>query len=62
VQNKLREREAIQKQVETLNTQREAYIRTEMQKQASDPSRGFDRALRDTIREQAAPKGIVVPQ
>jgi hypothetical protein len=62
VQNKLREREAIQKQVETLNAKREAHIRVEMQKQASDPNRGFDRALRTLIREQAAAKKIVVPE
>jgi hypothetical protein len=62
VQNKLREREAIQKQVETLNAKREAHIRVEMQKQSSDPNRGFDRALRELIREQAAAKKIQVPE
>jgi hypothetical protein len=62
VKNKLQEREAIQKQVETLNAKRDAYIRAEEQKHANEPNRGFDRALRDTIRLQAAPKGIVVPE
>jgi hypothetical protein len=61
VQNKLQERRAIQKQVTELNAKREAYIRVEMQKQANDPNRGLDRALRETLRQQAGTKGIVIP-
>ncbi|MCI0683305.1 MAG: VWA domain-containing protein [Gemmataceae bacterium] len=62
VQKKLQERLAIQKQVTELNTKREAYIRTEMQKQANDPTRGLDRALRETLRVQAESKGIQIPE
>jgi len=62
VQQKLQERQAIQKQVEKLNQERETFLRAEEKKQVADPARGFDRALRDTIRLQAAPKGIVVPE
>lgn len=61
VKNKLKERETIQKQVNELNAKREAYLRTEMQKQASDPTRGLDRALRETLKTQAKAKGIVIP-
>jgi hypothetical protein len=62
VQKKLQERLAIQKEVNELNTKREAYIRTEMQKQTNDPMRGLDRALRDTLRHQAQSKGITIPE
>jgi hypothetical protein len=62
VKNKLQERDAIQKQVEGLNAKREAFIREEARKHAGDPNRGFDGALRETIRLQAAPKGIIVPE
>lgn len=62
VQTKLQERLAIQKQVTDLNSKREAYIRVEMQKQANDPTRGLDRALRETLKVQAESKGIVIPE
>jgi hypothetical protein len=62
VQNKLKEREAIQKKVAELNTKREAYLRAELERQANDPTRGLDRALRDTLREQAQTKGIQIPE
>lgn len=62
VQKKLQERLAIQKQVTELNAKREAYIRTEVQKQANDSTRGLDRALRDTLRVQAQSKGIQIPE
>ena len=62
VQKKLQERLAIQKQVTELNTKREAYIREETRKQANDPTRGLDRALRETLRDQALTKGIRIPE
>ena len=62
VQKKLQERLEIQKQVNELNTKRDAYIREETRKQVNDPTRGFDRALRETLRDQAKAKGIQIPE
>jgi uncharacterized membrane-anchored protein YjiN (DUF445 family) len=62
VQKKLQERQAIQKQVNELNTKREEYIRAEQKRQANDPNRGLDGALRETLRLQAQTKGIEIPE
>jgi hypothetical protein len=62
VQKKLQERRAIQEKVNELNTKRDAYIREETRKQVNDPTRGFDRALRETLRDQAKAKGIQIPE
>jgi hypothetical protein len=62
VQKKLQEREAIQKQVNELNAKREDYLRAEQKRQANDPNRGLDGALRETLRLQARTKGIEIPQ
>ena len=62
VQKKLQERMTIQKQVNELNAKREEYIRAEQKKQASDPKRGLDGALRETLRLQARTKGIEIPE
>lgn len=55
-------RDALQKQILELNKQRDAYIAAEVKK---DPKRGdtaFDAAVRATLREQAASKGIAIPE
>lgn len=62
VQKKLQERLTIQKQVNELNTKREEYIRAEQKRQANDPNRGLDGALRETLRMQARTKGIEIPE
>jgi hypothetical protein len=61
VKDKMGEREALQKKIAVCNAAREAYIRAEMKKNPSAGSKAFDEAVRGAIREQAAPKGIQIP-
>jgi Mg-chelatase subunit ChlD len=62
VQDKLKEREAIQKQVEELSRQRQDYLREERQKNAPAAAVRFDAQLDKTIREQAEAKKISIPK
>ncbi|HXG10923.1 MAG TPA: vWA domain-containing protein [Gemmataceae bacterium] len=55
------EREAIQKQIVELNARRQAYIAEQMKKNPSAADKAFDEAVRSTLREQAAAKGIKIP-
>jgi len=61
VKEMLAKREAIQKQIAEVSKQRDAYLRVETKKQGSKADKAFDEALRGALREQAAPKGIVIP-
>jgi hypothetical protein len=61
VQQKAREREAVQKEVRQLQVERDAFLR-EQTRQAAPGGPGLDEALRGTLREQAKKKGIVIPQ
>jgi hypothetical protein len=62
VKKQLAEREAIQKQITDLNTKRQAYVADQMRKNPTESEKAFDAALRGAIREQAAAKGIKIPQ
>jgi hypothetical protein len=56
VAEKTKEREALQKKVAELSRQREAYIAAELAKRGEKD--GFDSAVKDALRKQAAKKGI----
>jgi len=60
VQRKLETRSEIQRQIAQLTEQRDAWVKTE-QKRLADAGEGdgFDQQVLETIREQAAAKGIV---
>ncbi len=63
VKKKAAERDDLRKEIDNLNAKRNAYIQEEMKKQPKAPAdKAFDEALRGTIREQAATKGIKVPE
>jgi hypothetical protein len=53
-------REALQKQIDELTVKRNAYLAQELKRQQGDAGRVFDAALRETIRIQAAQKGIKI--
>lgn len=55
-------RDAIQKQIVELSKKRDAYIAEETKKNPSKGDKAFDAALRATVREQAAGKGITIPE
>jgi hypothetical protein len=62
VKKQLAERETIQKQITELNEKRQGYIAEQMKKAPTEGEKAFDAALRGAIREQAAGKGIKIPQ
>lgn len=63
VKKKAAEREALRKQIDELNAKRSAYIQEEIKKQPkSAGDKAFDEAVKVTIREQAATKGIKIPE
>jgi hypothetical protein len=63
IKKKAAEREDLRKKIDELNAKRNQYIADEMKKRPkSEGDKAFDEALRGTIREQAATKGIKVPQ
>jgi hypothetical protein len=62
VQDKLKERETLQKQVAELARQREEYLRQEAQRNAAGTQRRFDAVLGQMIRRQAAEKKIQIPE
>jgi len=53
---------SLQKRITELSDQRSSFVRDESKKQATTNKNAFDRALRETIREQAKQKGIEVPE
>ena len=55
-------REDMQKKITELNVQRERYIAEQAKKNPSKADQAFDEALRNTLREQAAKKGIEIPK
>jgi len=62
VKERLAEREAIQKEIADLSKARDEHIRAEIKKNAKAGEQAFDEAVRTTIREQAAKKGIKIPE
>ncbi len=59
VKDKLAQRGEIQRQISELNHQRDDYVRAETKRlKAAGKGNGFDQKVLDTIREQAAGKGI----
>jgi len=63
VKKKAAEREELRKKIDDLNAKRNACIQDEMKKQPkSAGDKTFDEALRSTIREQAAAKGLKIPE
>jgi hypothetical protein len=62
VKDMLAKRESIQKQIDTLNAKRQAYIAEQMKKHATKADKMFDEAVRETIREQAKSRGIDIPK
>jgi hypothetical protein len=61
VKKKAAERAALQKEIDQLSAQRAAYVAREMKKHASKADKAFDAAIRSAVREQAAKKGIKIP-
>ncbi|HEY8506187.1 MAG TPA: VWA domain-containing protein [Gemmataceae bacterium] len=63
IEKKLKEREAIQKEVLELNKKREEFVREEIKKLPPNAAeRAFDDAVRGLLRVQCAGKGFEVPQ
>jgi Mg-chelatase subunit ChlD len=62
VKEQMAKREAIQKQIAELGQKRDAYIREESKKNQSSAEKALDDALRGILRDQAAEKGIKVPE
>jgi len=59
LQQKTEEREAVQRQIDSLTKDRDAYVRTETERlRASGKADGFDDKVLETIRSQAAVAGI----
>jgi Mg-chelatase subunit ChlD len=59
VEGKRREREALQEKVQELSRQRDAYVKSELERrEVEGEADGFDTKVLGTIRDQAARKGI----
>lgn len=56
------ERQNLQKRIADLSKAREEYIKEEMKKKGDKTDKAFDEAIRGAIREQAAKKGIKIPE
>ncbi|HYT87694.1 MAG TPA: vWA domain-containing protein [Gemmataceae bacterium] len=54
-------RESLQKQIDELTVQRNAHIQKELKRQQGQTTQVFDAALRETLRLQAATRGIKIP-
>jgi hypothetical protein len=61
VKEMLARREALQQQINNLGTRRAEYLQAEAKKHPSQADRAFDEAGRGALREQAAGKGIKIP-
>jgi hypothetical protein len=55
-------RAVVQKEIDELGKQRTAYINEHMRKNPNPALRAFDAAIQETLREQAAAKGINLPK
>lgn len=62
VKDKAAERDAIQKKINDLATERQKYIAEYMKKNATKGDQAFDAAIRAALRQQAADKGIKIPE
>ena len=54
-------RRALQKQINELTAQRNAYVAKEMKRQQGKAGQALDAAIRETLRIQAAQRGIHIP-
>jgi hypothetical protein len=61
LKKKLEERQGLQRQIAELNQKREEFIRAELKKNPDPANKAFDEAVRGALREQAATKGIKIP-
>lgn len=55
-------RETLQKEVTEINNKRTAYINQEMKRNPNQADQAFFAAIRETLRTQAAAKGITIPE
>lgn len=63
LKKKSEEREAIRKKINDLNVKRSAFIAEESKKQPkTEQDKAFDTVVKATLREQAATKGIQIPE
>ena len=62
IKKKAAEREALQKKIAALSAKRQQYINEQMKKNPSKADKAFDAALRGVLRQQAAEKGIKIPE
>lgn len=62
VKEQASKREAMQKEIAQLSAERSKYIQAEMKKNSSKADKAFDSAVRNTLRNQAATKGIEIPK
>ncbi len=62
VKEMLAKREALQKQILELSQKRDEFLRDKAKKNPSNEDRVFDAAVRGALREQAAAKGIKIPE
>jgi hypothetical protein len=62
VKEMLTKRETLQKQIADVNAKREKYIAQERKKNRSQADKAFDAAIRKSLRDQAAQKGIDIPE
>ncbi|MBI1913546.1 MAG: hypothetical protein HYS12_02140 [Planctomycetes bacterium] len=62
VKDKLNQRLALQKEITELSKKRDEYVKEEMKKNAKKGDKAFDEAVRGTLREQAARKGLTIPE
>ena len=53
-----KERDKIQAQITAVSKKRQTYVAGEMKKQALDPTKSFDHAVRTAVRSQAKAKGF----
>jgi hypothetical protein len=61
VKEMLAKRNALQQQISELSVKRAEYIRQETKKNPSKADKAFDEAVRGALREQAAAKGMKIP-
>lgn len=62
VKKKIAEREKVQKDISTVNEKRSKYLAEEMKKHAGAAEKQLDTVLKTILREQAATKGIKIPE
>jgi hypothetical protein len=62
IKDMVAKRQAMQKKIAALSARRADYLREAAKKNPSKADKAFDEAVRGTLREQAAKKGIVIPK